>query len=153
MLQMDLYTYDKYTKEEIEGLAVGSKVSICGEDVAVNKVEKDGTDIYINGGYLEGGEDGYYFSLMEDGTYTAGNGTPYNLFYITGNAAMPFPSGTITYIDESDDSAGQQLVDKKPSELSAFFAEETKEIGYVPENTTVTIKDGAIAVIKRGYMQ
>jgi hypothetical protein len=89
---------------------------------------------------------------MEDGTYVAGNGTPYNLFYITGNAQMPLASGTVTYIDESDYD-NKELVDKKSEELGAFIKEESKDVGFVPENTIVTVQDGCVVVIKREYMQ
>ncbi len=152
MLQMDIYTYDKYSKEEIEGLAVGDKIAICGEDVAIKKIEKEDDSIYINGGHLEGGDDGYYFTLMEDGTYEAGNGSPCNLFYISRNAALPLASGTVTYIDESDYD-NKELVDKKSEELGAFIKEESKDVGFVPENTIVTVQDGCVVVIKREYMQ
>ena len=149
-MTMGVYSYDAYTKEDIDGLQVGDVIEVHDQgDTTVTKMTVESLEnnadtgyVTINGGTEEGGLD----LAMDHDVYRTLTFDDYPVYYEVGELTLPL-SENVTLSDSSAD------VQASPVESEGVNAV-TEAIGTEPDswycnNTTVFTQDGVITNINR----
>ena len=142
IIPVSLYTVDKYSEEDIDGLEEGDSIIVDGIMYVVELIESDGDFISINGGINEGGAD-----LMKD--VDTGEYTYFGLDDIKSYTYLlekEFEADDDMVFNDFQDIGNPMVLDRYS--LLDFIADD-----YLYElNTTVEISGGKIVNITREYM-
>ena len=143
-LTVEVYEYDRYEREPIEKLKVGSNIQFCEENITVDSIEKDEKTgiIYINGGFEKNG-----FSLIEeDGLYrtTTSDGNP--AYYSVGQVTIPIsPEMTLEDHANSENEPDGEITQYK--KLPESLQNSKTPFDYI--NTIITVRQEQIVQIIR----
>ena len=144
LMDVAIYTYDRYDMVDIAMLEVGDTIVGYAGEVEVASIERNeaGT-VMINGGLGEGG-----FDLVTDDE---------GVFYELGfsDAKSWYEVGTAT-IRVSADMVGTDNADPDLGEVT-FYAgdllnDAIEHFQFTPHNTTIRVEDGQIVEMNRRYV-
>lgn len=145
-LKINLYNYDEFDYEDIVNLKKNDKITICNEEIIVEKIEEENeTFININGG-LES-EDGY--CLVLDGEkYRTVTYNDYPLYFYVTSVELKL-SKDIILEDYADPEGNTGNCEKYEYEnIEDAFDE---YIGFSPLDTKVYVEDSEIVKIVRSW--
>ena len=153
-LTANVFSYDLYKKEDVEGLAVGDKITFHEEGaeqnrlvtVEVKSIEKnDKYDlISINGGMEE--PDGLDLKLEDDDTYRTMTFDDYPLYYEMGEKTMPLAEDVILKDSSADPQAETVETTGAAAVAAAINAEPENWTVY---NTTLVVQGGKVQEVRR----
>ena len=143
-MKVKVYTYDLYDMADISALKVGDQITICQQEVKVTSLERNENGaVIINGGLENGG----YELISNDETVFYMNGfDDMKQYYELGEVTLPV-SADFEFEDSAD-------LEKGPcTYYPGDFLTDNAEIEYhfVPNNTTITIRDGYVVGMQRIY--
>lgn len=146
-LDVEVFEYDRYEKEAIEGLKAGSQIQICQETVTVETVEFDEESayVYINGTIEENG----YELCEEDGLYRTNSMVGYPMYYSVGRITIPV-SLEATFEDQSKVDYGEEGVVYTYDEMFDAIRNDTGVFGA--NSTVITVRGGEIVQIIRYWV-
>ena len=153
-LTANVFSYDLYKKEDVEGLAVGDKITFHEEGaeqnrlvtVEVKSIEKnDKYDlISINGGMEE--PDGLDLKLEDDNTYRTMTFDDYPLYYEMGEKTMPLAEDVVLKDSSADPQAETVETTGAAAVAAAINAEPENWTVY---NTTLVVQGGKVQEVRR----
>ena len=153
-LTANVFSYDLYKKEDVEGLAVGDKITFHEEGaeqnrlvtVEVKSIEKnDKYDlISINGGMEE--PDGLDLKLEDDDTYRTMTFDDYPLYYEMGEKTMPLAEDVVLKDSSADPQAETVETIGAAAVAAAINAEPENWTVY---NTTLVVQGGKVQEVRR----
>ena len=153
-LTANVFSYDLYKKEDVEGLAVGDKITFHEEGaeqnrlvtVEVKSIEKnDKYDlISINGGMEE--PDGLDLKLEDDDTYRTMTFDDYPLYYEMGEKTMPLAEDVVLKDSSADPQAETVETTGAAAVAAAINAEPENWTVY---NTTLVVQGGKVQEVRR----
>ena len=142
-LTLTVYDYERFDMVDISALEVGDILVIEGNTAPVNKLERDGNHVTINGGYDAGGYDLY---TDEDGVYYESIEEYGKIYYEVGQVTLPVDQDFLL-TDNSDPQ--NQGVTLYPGDL--LNLEDFTQIAFTANATTVHTAGGKIVEITREY--
>ena len=85
-LTAEIYDYDRYELEDIQGLKEGDQIQVCRKPVTVESIRRDNGTVIINGGIESGGvelieDDGLYRTYAISSTALRTVGSQVNTSY------------------------------------------------------------------------
>ena len=149
-LTMEVYAYDAYEKDAVEGLKEGDVIQVHDQGdqtvtrMTVESVELDADNGYvtINGGIEEGGVD----LVLDHDVYRTMTFDDYPIYYKAGELTLPL-AGDVTL---SDSSADPQAVAVETNGAAAVAeAIQAEPDGWNCNNTTVETQNGEVSSINR----
>ena len=153
-LTANVFSYDLYKKEDVEGLAVGDKITLHEEGaeqnrlvtVEVKSIEKnDKYDlISINGGMEE--PDGLDLKLEDDDTYRTMTFDDYPVYYKMGEKTMPLAEDVVLKDSSADPQAETVETTGAAAVAAAINAEPENWTVY---NTTLVVQGGKVQEVRR----
>lgn len=149
-MTVDVYSYDAYTKEDVEGLQEGSVIDVHDQgDMTVTQMTvesiENNTDtgyVTINGGTEEGGLE----LILDHDVYRTLTFDGYPVYYEVGELTLPMDEKIVA----TDSSADSQA---EPVESDGIDAV-TEAVSADPDswqcnNTTIFTQDGSVTSINR----
>lgn len=150
-ITMKFFDYDRYAKEEVDGLKKGDSIQVLGKNIKVETVEKmKGNSktffgLEINGGFEEDG-----VSLcLEDEEYRTTTLDDFPMYYSIGTGTVPV-SKDLTVQDCCD---YEKLPDGVITGYQEFPDSIVKNHGdyWTQCNTSIMVRNGEIVQIKRNW--
>ena len=142
VLTVEVFGFDRYAKEDIDALATGGRIRICGVEREVTAIERDPQfgDVIINGDIrLMAQEDEY--------RTTAENDHP--MFYSVGKVAIPL-SAEAVFTDKSDLEAAPEGIVFGYDEIPDAIRNGAQDFSCY--NTTITVRGGSIVELIRRWI-
>lgn len=149
-MTMGVYSYDAYTKEDIDGLQVGDVIEVHDQgDTTVTKMTVESLEnnadtgyVTINGGIEEGGLD----LTMDHDVYRTLTFDDYPVYYEVGELTLPMDEKIVVTDSSADPQANPVESDGIDAVTEAVSAEPDS---WYCNNTTVFTQDGVITNINR----
>lgn len=149
-MTMGVYSYDAYTKEDIDGLQVGDVIEVHDQgDTTVTKMTVESLEnnadtgyVTINGGIEEGGLD----LAMDHDVYRTITFDDYPVYYEVGGLTLPMDEKIVVTDSSADPQANPVESDGIDAVTEAVSAEPDS---WYCNNTTVFTQDGVITNINR----
>ena len=145
------YSYDAYEQADIDALEVGGKLITHDEgaqasqlaEVEVKSIEKDTENGYvtINGGVEEGGVE----LCLDHDVYRTITMDDYPVYYEVGRLTLPLAEDA-ELRDSSADPQASETVTSGAADVETALNADTD---WTPNNTKVTVTDGAVSRIVR----
>lgn len=142
IIPVSLYSVDKYSEEDMDGLEEGDSIIVDGNMYVVDRIESEGDVITINGGLNEGGVE--LIRDIDTGDYT----------YFGWDDIKSY-----TYLLKKDFEADDEMVFSDFQDLSnPMVLDRYSLLDFIADdylyelNTTVEISGGKIVNITREYM-
>lgn len=142
VLTVEVFGFDRYAKEDIDALATGGRIRICGVEREVTAIERDPQfgDVIINGDIrLMAQEDEY--------RTTAENDHP--MYYSVGKVAIPL-SAEAVFTDKSDPEATPESIVFGYDEIPDAIRGGAQDFSCY--STTITVRDGSIVELIRRWI-
>ena len=152
-VEMTVYSYDAYLKEDIDGLAVGDVISTHldgadeAQDVTIDSIEKDDDNgsVVINGGIEEGGVELW----LDHDVYRTVTMDDYPVYYKVGELTLPLAENVTAEDSSADPQASAVESDGAAAVEEAFNADPDY---WVCNNTTVFTDNGSVSNIVRVWV-
>ncbi len=144
LMNLKIYTYDKYDMVDIANLKVGDTVvRHSGEVKVISKEQNEAGTIYINGGLENGG-----FDLVTDdcGIFYETGFNDVKDWYEIGEATIRV-SADFKGIDNADLEQGEVII--YPGD---FLIGAVTNYDFTPYNTTIRVEDGQIVEMNRVFI-
>ena len=150
---LDIYSYDAYTKEDIDNLQVGDVISThldgadAAQDVTIESIEKDDEHgaVTINGGVEEGGVELWLDSDM----YRTVTMDGYPVYYKVGELTLPLAENVTIEDSSADPQASAVESDGASAVEEAYNADPDY---WVCNNTTIFTDNGSVSNIVRVWV-
>lgn len=144
-LKVALFNYDTYDIEDIENLRENNAMIICKDNVVINKIERDGNFVNINGG-LES-ENGYCLVLDGD-KYRTVIYNDYPLYYLESEAELKLSKDIILEDHSISDGKEDTFEEYNYNNIEKAFDD---LIGFSPLDTEVYVENSEIVKIVRNW--
>ena len=141
-LTVEFFGYDLNAKGDIDALAIGGHIRVCGVEREVTAIERDPQfgDVVINGDIrLMAQEDEY--------RTTAENDHP--MYYSVGKVAIPLSTEAV-FTDKSDLEAAPEGIVFGYDEIPDAIRGGAQDFSCY--NTTITVRDGSIVELIRRWI-
>ena len=150
---LEVYSYDAYTKEDIDDLQVGDVLSThldgadAAQDVTIERIEKDDEHgaVTINGGIEEGGVELW----LDHDVYRTVTMDGYPVYYKVGELALPLAEN-VTMEDSSADPQASAVESDGASAVEEAF--NAGPANWNCNNTTVFTDNGNVSSIVRVWV-
>ena len=149
-LTMNVYSYDAYLAEDIDGLKVGSVLSthldgtVEAQDLTVESIERNeenGT-VTINGGIEQGGLE----LVLSRDVYRTNTFDDYPVYYSMGELILPMADDVT--IEDSSASVDVEPVETEGANAVASAISDDPD-NWTPYNTTIFTNNGSVSNIVR----
>lgn len=142
LLQMQIYSFDKFDMVDISGMKAGDILLVSGEEIVVNSVERNesGT-VLVNGGLDAGGFD---LATDDSGIYYLQGYSDMKSWNLVGEAECPV-SNDFVFTDYTDLDIGSVTYSAED------LLNDVPEYGYQPQNTSIRIENGLVVTMERNY--
>lgn len=144
-LRVALFNYDTYGIEDIENLKENNTIIICKDNVVVDKIERDGNFVNINGG-LES-EKGYCLVLDGD-KYRTVLYNDYPLYYLESEAELKLSKDVILEDHSISDGKKDAFEEYNYNNIEKAFDD---LIGFSSLDTEVYVENSEIVKIVRNW--
>lgn len=152
-MSMDVYSYDAYEKDAIDGLKEGDVISTHldgadkAQDVTVESIETDAQTGYvtINGGIEQGGVD----LTLDHDVYRTITFDDYPVYYKVGELTLPL-ADDVTMEDSSADPQASAVESDGAAAVEAAFNADPDY--WICNNTTVFTDNGKVSNINRVWV-
>ena len=150
---LTVYSYDAYTKEDIDSLQVGDVISTHldgaddAQDVTIERIENDDEHgaVTINGGIEEGGVELW----LDHDVYRTVTMDGYPVYYKVGELALPLAEDVTMEDSSADPQASAMESDGASAVEEAFNADPDY---WVCNNTTIFTDNGSVSNIVRVWV-
>ena len=150
---LEVYSYDAYTKEDIDSLQVGDVLSTHldgaddAQDVTIDSIEKDEEHgaVTVNGGIEEGGVELW----LDRDVYRTVTMDGYPVYYKVGELALPLAEN-VTMEDSSADPQASAVESDGTSAVEEAFNADPEY--WNCNNTTVFTDNGSVSNIVRVWV-
>lgn len=150
---LDVYSYDAYTKEDIDSLQVGDAISTHldgaddAQDVTIESIEKDDEHgaVSINGGIEEGGVELW----LDHDVYRTVTMDDYPVYYKVGELTLPLAENVTMEDSSADPQASAVESDGASAVEEAFNADPDY---WICNNTTIFTDNGSVSNIVRVWV-
>ena len=144
-LTAEIYDYDRYELEDIQGLKEGDQIQVCRKPVTVESIRRDNGTVIINGGIESGGVE----LIEDDGLYRTYAMDDHPIYYDLGTITLPV-STDCTFEDHADlEQEPDGLVYEYEDVPAAIQASETPFNCY---NTVITVRQEQVVQIIRYWI-
>ena len=144
-LTAEIYDYDRYELEDIQGLKEGDQIQVCRKPVTVESIRRDNGIVIINGGIESGGVE----LIEDDGLYRTYAMDDHPIYYDLGTITLPL-STDCTFEDHPDlVHEPDGLVYEYEDVPAAIQASETPFNCY---NTVITVRQEQVVQIIRYWI-
>lgn len=145
-LSFTVYNYEKFDAADISGLKAGDVLVVSGREMTVASVQASDGYVTVNGGEEAGG---VLFSLdASSNTYYVMGMDDSKTYYEKGQLTFPVADTCVLTDDADFEHPGQTT---PASDLPKLLAQDDI-YGFDPQSTTVTLKNGQITAIYRGFL-
>ena len=143
LMDLKIYTYDKYDMVDIASLNIGDTILTRSGKVKLTSREQSDTGIiHINGGLEEGGFD---LVTNDSGIFYEAGFNDVKSWYEIGEITLPV-SADFVFIDKSDLNQGEVMFNQ-----DSFLSNGTVNYDFSPHNTTIRVEDAKIVEMNRVY--
>lgn len=145
-LTVEVYEYDRYSKESIDNMKIGDQIQSCQNVIDIESMEEsDNGNVIINGGIEQDGIE----LTKEDDHYRTVTFDDYPIYYSVGTITIPV-SDTVSLEDHiNQDNEPNGVLSSGTEALQAIKDSETD---FASGSTTITVKDGEIVQILRRWV-
>lgn len=149
-MTLDVYSYDAYTKEDIDGLQVGGVLDVHDQgDTTVTKMTVNSIDcneengiVTINGGIEEGGMD----LCLDHDVYRTMTFDDYPVYYELGEMTLPM-ADDISLSDSSADVSAEAVESDGIDAVTEAISADADN--WTCNNTTIFTDNGKVSNINR----
>lgn len=150
---LEVYSYDAYTKEDIDSLQVGDVISThldgadAAQDVSIESIEKDDEHgaVTINGGIEEGGVELW----LDHDVYRTVTMDDYPVYYKVGELTLPLAENVTMEDSSADPQASAVESDGASAVEEAYNADPDY---WICNNTTIFTDNGSVSNIVRVWV-